>query len=111
MDLLEVLSDRNSFSLHKSLGVLPLGTNFSQPYSWHFTDDMMSEIEVKVKVIGQKAARMVKTPARTSIVGLLDKIEQNRETVVVRVNGKIIAEEELLANGDLVEILPIVTGG
>ncbi len=71
----------------------------------------MSEIEVKVKVIGQKAARMVKTPARTSIVGLLDKIEQNRETVVVRVNGKIIAEEELLANGDLVEILPIVTGG
>ncbi len=71
----------------------------------------MGEIAVKVRVIGQKAVRKVKITQKTRIADLLNQLGQNRETVVVRLNGKIIAEEEHLTDGDLVEILPIVTGG
>ena len=71
----------------------------------------MNLVEVKVKIVGQRTMRKVKIKPRTKIIDLLKLLGQNRETVVVRVNGKIITEEERLAGGDLVEILPIVTGG
>ena len=68
-------------------------------------------ITVKVRVIGQRAACKIKVPQKTRIAGLLDQLGQNRETVVVRLNGKVVAEEERLADGDSVEILTVVTGG
>lgn len=71
----------------------------------------MKLVEVKVKIIGQRATRKVKVAPRTKITELLNQLGQNRETVVVRLNGKIIAEEERLSDGDSVEILPVVTGG
>jgi thiamine biosynthesis protein ThiS len=71
----------------------------------------LGEIIVKVRVIGQRAAREVMVPQKARIADLLDQLGQNRETVVVRVNGKIVAEEERLADGDSVEILTVVTGG
>lgn len=71
----------------------------------------MNLVEVRVKIVGQRMMRKVKITPRTKITDLLKLLGQNRETVVVRVNGKIITEEEGLAGGDLVEILPIVTGG
>ncbi|MFH1821071.1 MAG: sulfur carrier protein ThiS [Methanobacteriota archaeon] len=71
----------------------------------------MGEIEVRVKIIGQKSVRRLKIVAGTTVADLLNKLGQNRETVVVRLNGKIIAEEERLKSGDHVEILPVVTGG
>lgn len=71
----------------------------------------MDEITVKVKIIGQRAAREVRVPQKTRVVDLLNQLGQNRETVVVRLNGKIVAEEERLADGNSVEILQVVTGG
>ena len=71
----------------------------------------MGEIAVKVKIIGQRTTREVRVPQKTSIADLLNRLGQNRETVVVRLNGKIVAEEEHLTDGDLVEILQVVTGG
>lgn len=64
-----------------------------------------------MRIIGQKASRKLKVTQKTRIVNLLEQLGQNRETVVVRLNGKIVAEEERLADGDLVEILHVVTGG
>ena len=71
----------------------------------------MGEIEVRVKIVGQRSARKLKVAAKTSISDLLGRLGQNCETVVVRLNGKIVAEEERMATGDSVEILPVVTGG
>jgi len=68
-------------------------------------------VEVKVKIVGQRTTHKVKITPRTKTTDLLKLLCQNLETVVVRVNGKIITEEERLAGGDLGEILPIVTGG
>lgn len=71
----------------------------------------MGEIAVKVKIIGQRSAREVRVPQKIRIADLLNRLGQNRETVVVRLNGKIVAEEERIADGDSIEILPVVTGG
>lgn len=73
--------------------------------------DSVSEIEIKVKIIGQKSVRRLKIPKRSTVAEILDKLGQNRETVVVRLNGRIIAEEERLKPGDQLEIIPVVTGG
>jgi thiamine biosynthesis protein ThiS len=71
----------------------------------------LGEITVKMRVIGHGVACKIKVPQKTRISDLLDQLGQNRETVVVRLNGKIVAEEERLADGDSVEILTVVTGG
>jgi thiamine biosynthesis protein ThiS len=71
----------------------------------------VGEISVKVKIVGQRSAREVRVPQKTRIADLLNRLGQNRETVVVSLNGKIVAEEERLADGDSVEILTVVTGG
>lgn len=66
---------------------------------------------VKVRVVGQRVSRKVRISKKTSVADLLEKLGLNRETVVTRLNGKIVAEEERLAGGDLIEILHVVTGG
>ena len=71
----------------------------------------MRKFEVRVKILGEKAARRVKVTPKTSVADLLRQLNLNREAVAVRVNGKIIAEEEHLSPGNVVEIIPIVTGG
>lgn len=71
----------------------------------------MAEIRVVVKEIGRKRRREIKFAVRVTISDLLKQLGYSRETVVTRRNGKIVAEEERLVNGDLIEILPVVTGG
>jgi sulfur carrier protein len=71
----------------------------------------MADIRVTVKEIGKRLKREVRLHPHDTIADLLQKLGHSRETVVVRRNGKIVAEEECLADGDLIEILPIVTGG
>ena len=67
-------------------------------------------MEITVKVVGQRTRRLKVDPG-TTIAELLRRVGQNRETVVVRLNGRIVAEEERLKEGDLVEVIPVVTGG
>jgi len=64
-----------------------------------------------VREAGRRQKREIRVSRRAVVADLLKKLGQNRETVVVRVNGKIVAEEEHLKSGDVVEIIPIVTGG
>jgi len=67
-------------------------------------------VEITVKVVGQRTRRLKVDPG-TTIAELLKRVGQNRETVVVRLNGRIVAEEERLKEGDLIEVIPVVTGG
>jgi thiamine biosynthesis protein ThiS len=68
-------------------------------------------IAVVVKVFGQRKARKVMLPPRSKVADLLKQLNYNPDVVAVRCNKKIVPEGERLANGDLVEIIPIVTGG
>jgi thiamine biosynthesis protein ThiS len=71
----------------------------------------VGEISVKVRTVGRKGARMVRVPQGTRVADLLERLGQSREAVVVRLNGRIVAEEEVLSHGDSVEIQQVVTGG
>jgi len=71
----------------------------------------MTHIKVTVKQVGKKHKRELRLAPRATIADLLKELGHNRETVVVKRNGKIVVEEERLADGDLVEILTVVTGG
>ena len=71
----------------------------------------MVDIKVAVREIGRRRRREVRLSPRSTIADLLDRLGYSRETVVTRRNGKIVVEEERVSNGDLIEILTIVTGG
>ncbi len=71
----------------------------------------MKRITVAVKIFGQKKVRRFRLPQRAKVADLLEQMGYNLSVVAVRCNGKIVVEEERLASGDLVEIIPIVTGG
>lgn len=71
----------------------------------------MKTIVVSVRILPGKKKQRIKLPTRSKVAGLLDALDLNPQTVVVRCNSKIVAEGERLTSGDLVEIVPIVTGG
>ena len=71
----------------------------------------MKTIAVLVRILPRKQKRYIKLLTRAKISNLLKALDLNPQTVVVRCNGKIVAEGERLASEDLVEIIPIVTGG
>jgi sulfur carrier protein len=71
----------------------------------------MSFILVTVKVLGRRRGKKIKLPPRARIVDLLKLLGYNPQVVVTRRNGKIVVEQERLADGDLIEVIPIVTGG
>jgi thiamine biosynthesis protein ThiS len=71
----------------------------------------VGEISVNVGTVGRKGTRRVRVPQGTRVADLLERLGQIREAVVVRLNGRIVAEEEVLSSGDSVEILQVVTGG
>lgn len=47
----------------------------------------------------------------TRVEELLEELGINRETVLVRLNGEICVEEEVLEKGDEVEVIRAVSGG
>jgi len=71
----------------------------------------MKTIAVSVRVFPGRKKQLIKLPTRSKVAGLLKALDLNPQTVVVRCNGKIVAEGELLKSGDQVEIIHIVTGG
>jgi len=71
----------------------------------------MKKIVVTVKLYGQKKTKIIKLTQGTKIADMLKQLNYNPDVVAVRCNKKIVPEEERLANGDIIEIIPIVTGG
>jgi len=71
----------------------------------------MKRIIITVKLYGQRKIKKIKLTQGAKITDLLKQLNYNPDVVAVRCNKKIVPEGERLTNGDLVEIIPIVTGG
>jgi thiamine biosynthesis protein ThiS len=71
----------------------------------------MKTIAVSVRVFPGRKKQLIKLPTRSKVAGLLKALDLNPQTVVVRCNGKIVAEKERLKSEDQVDIIHIVTGG
>ncbi len=64
---------------------------------------------MQVTLRNPKRTITVDGPVRVST--LLDRLEINRETVLVIRNDTLVPGDELLADSDEVEIRPVISGG
>lgn len=59
----------------------------------------------------RQPSRRVDVAGPISVVALLDRLDVNRESVLVIRNGTLVPGDARLADDDEVEIRPVVSGG
>jgi sulfur carrier protein ThiS len=64
-----------------------------------------------VKVQLRNPNRTLDVRGPVSIVALLQRLELNRESVLVIRSGTLVPGDAMLADGDDVEIRPVISGG
>lgn len=66
---------------------------------------------MKINVIIGEENLIEEIPGGYTVKDLLKKLDIPSETVVVKKNGFIIIEEELIQEGDTIEIIKVIYGG
>jgi sulfur carrier protein len=61
-------------------------------------------------VIGEKEESLEITDNKT-VKDLLNSVDIASETVVVKKNDSIVIDEEILEDGDLIEVIQVIYGG
>ena len=64
-----------------------------------------------MKVQLRNPSRTIEVPGPVSIVALLQRLELNRESVLVIRGGTLVPGDAMLDDGDEVEIRPVISGG
>ena len=64
-----------------------------------------------IKLINKKDIKDIEISENTNIADILKKEEIPIETVVVKLNGDTVTEDEKVKNGDELEIIKVIYGG
>jgi len=64
-----------------------------------------------VKVQLRNPTRTIDVPGPISIVALLQRLDLNRETVLVIRGGTLVPGDAMLDDADEIEIRPVISGG
>lgn len=64
-----------------------------------------------IKLINKKDIKDIEISENTTIADILKKEEIPIETVVVKLNGDTVTEDETVKNGDELEIIKVIYGG
>lgn len=64
-----------------------------------------------MKVLLRNPSRELDVEGPLSIVALLQRLELNRESVLVIRDGELVPGDAQLADADTVEIRPVISGG
>ncbi|HWJ64969.1 MAG TPA: MoaD/ThiS family protein [Acidimicrobiales bacterium] len=64
-----------------------------------------------MKVQLRNPTRTIDVPGPVSIVALLQRLELNRETVLVIRGGTLVPGDAMLDDADEIEIRPVISGG
>lgn len=64
-----------------------------------------------MKVLLRNPTRTLEVDGPVSIVALLQRLELNRESVLVIRGGTLVPGDAMLADDDEVEIRPVISGG
>jgi thiamine biosynthesis protein ThiS len=71
----------------------------------------MPVIEISVREMVKGQSHKIQLAPTSNILDLLEELGRSPEVVIVRKNGKIVPEKEQLADGDEIEVIPVVSGG
>jgi len=66
-------------------------------------------MQIKIKVEGKTSE--IELNDKKDIEDLLKTLRINTETIVVKLNGKIVSEKEELKDGDFIELIKFVSSG
>ncbi|GAB6055852.1 MoaD/ThiS family protein [Methanobacterium movens] len=66
---------------------------------------------MKFTLINNKKTEQLSFKNNLTIKELLDQIEKPLETVVIKKNGQIVLEDEIIQEGDTIEVIQIIYGG
>ncbi|HII61852.1 MoaD/ThiS family protein [Pyrococcus horikoshii] len=66
---------------------------------------------IRVKVIGRGIEKEIKWREGMKVKDILREVGFNTESAIAKVNGKVALEEKEVRDGDLVEVIPVVSGG
>jgi sulfur carrier protein len=64
-----------------------------------------------VKVVLRNPRRELDVPGPVRVLALLERLDLNRETVLVIRGGTLVPGDATLEEGDTVEIRPVISGG
>jgi sulfur carrier protein len=64
-----------------------------------------------VKVLLRNPRREVEIPGPIAVQALLDRLEVNRESVLVIVDGTLVTGDRIVADGATIEVRPVISGG
>lgn len=64
-----------------------------------------------MKVVLRNPSREVELAGPTSVVALLQRLDVDRQTVLVIKGGELVPGDAHLADDDVVEIRPVISGG
>lgn len=66
---------------------------------------------MKIKLINKKDVKEMEIDENTTVEDILKSEDIAVETVVVRVNGDTVTEDEIVSDGDEVEVIKVIYGG
>lgn len=64
-----------------------------------------------MKVQLRNPSRTIDIPGPVSVVALLQRLELNRESVLIIRSGTLVPGDALLGDDDQVEVRPVISGG
>jgi sulfur carrier protein len=64
-----------------------------------------------MKVLLRNPAREVEVAGPTTVLALLQRLDINRESVLVIRGGELVPGDARLSDDDVVEIRPVISGG